>query len=396
MQHNHPLIAYAYHFLSEAIIIFLVTLPFFYHRFFFVPYWSYMGIVLGACLIFTSITKYRPTLTLYSMVAPVLFFVFQSFHYPLIMAIVLPIILVWRYVNIRNQEHIKREAIYILITAILTVLVSSLVHDSRVMIYPFLLFVILCVGYILSHYMYMTKKEKKEISSKLLLCFTGILVLGAGTFFLLFDVLRTITVRVWTALIDGTGGLILAISNFLSFITVEKRGWPEQKPGEEAYEFVKPLEDYNVVEQMSGLIILAIIFISLFVLVILLLLTMKKRIKVRLTKMEMREVPSLITIDSLKEVYSNQDKRTFFKRFLRAPEHPVRKMVYQFERKAEKCNKGRKSTETLEDWFNRIGMDTNISVYQRVRYGDAVVSDTDHYELKEQLKKMENKLTANG
>lgn len=395
MQHNHPLIAYAYHFLSEAIIIFLIAIPFFYHRFFFVPYWSYLAVVIGACILFTIITKYKPTLFLYFMVVPGLFVLFHLLNYPIIMSISLSLLLVWRYINIRNQEFIKREAIYVLITAILTVLVSSLVHESHIMIYPFLLFVILCAGYILSHYVYVSKVEKKEISSKLLIYFTGILATGAGTFYLLFGVLRSITAQIWGILIDATGGLFLSISNFMSFITVEKRSWADRKLSEEDYEFVKPLEEHNVVEQMSGLLIFAVLFISLFVLVIVLLLTMRKRIKLKLSKIETRDVPVISTIDSLKATYMSQDKTSFIKRVFKAPEHPIRKMVFQFERKAKKLNKGRKYNETLEDWFKRIGIEANISVYQRVRYGDIVVSENERNQLREQLRKMESKLTTN-
>lgn len=55
--------------------------------------------------------------------------------------------------------------------------------------------------------------------------------------------------------------------------------------------------------------------------------------------------------------------------------HPVRILVHKFERKAFKHQLGRKPTETIEEWLKRIGLNVDVHVYQKVRYGEIEVSN---------------------
>ncbi|WP_156914203.1 hypothetical protein [Paucisalibacillus globulus] len=66
--------------------------------------------------------------------------------------------------------------------------------------------------------------------------------------------------------------------------------------------------------------------------------------------------------------------------------HPVRKLIYDFECKANKGNYGRKPFETLEDWLPRIGIqEKNLESYQRIRYGNMDVSEREVEDLKREL-----------
>lgn len=60
---------------------------------------------------------------------------------------------------------------------------------------------------------------------------------------------------------------------------------------------------------------------------------------------------------------------------------PIRKAMYDFERKARKFNKERYMGETIQDWFTRTGIraDSLIPIYEQVRYGQKEVT-TDQYE----------------
>lgn len=81
-----------------------------------------------------------------------------------------------------------------------------------------------------------------------------------------------------------------------------------------------------------------------------------------------------------------------FKRNTPKLEHPVRKLMYHFEKEAVKKKMGRKHFETLEDWFTRMGIKINVQTYQEVRYGQANVTDEEVNELKEQLNKIKAQL----
>lgn len=58
---------------------------------------------------------------------------------------------------------------------------------------------------------------------------------------------------------------------------------------------------------------------------------------------------------------------------------PVRKAMFEFERKAEKYHNGREKGETIQEWFTRIGFEefSIIPIYETVRYGDQQISKED-------------------
>src|SRR5699024_2743369 len=80
------------------------------------------------------------------------------------------------------------------------------------------------------------------------------------------------------------------------------------------------------------------------------------------------------------------------KKLFQKPVHPVRKMVYQFERTAAKYKMGRRQFETVEDWMERIGLEADFTVYEKVRYGKVEVSESEAIQLKEEIRKIEKAL----
>ena len=63
-------------------------------------------------------------------------------------------------------------------------------------------------------------------------------------------------------------------------------------------------------------------------------------------------------------------------------------MVYDFEQKAAKSHKGRQPFESLEEWFERVDLDSNLSIYQKVRYGNDKITDQELKLLQAQLREM--------
>lgn len=75
--------------------------------------------------------------------------------------------------------------------------------------------------------------------------------------------------------------------------------------------------------------------------------------------------------------------------------HPARKAVLHFEEFAKKQGLGRHSSETIEEWLTRIEVNTDIGIYQRVRYGDMEISEEELQQLKDELTEMETRLKQN-
>lgn len=55
---------------------------------------------------------------------------------------------------------------------------------------------------------------------------------------------------------------------------------------------------------------------------------------------------------------------------------PIRKAMYDFEKKAKKFNKGRIKGETVQEWFQRLEIEHPeiVPIYERVRYGGKSIS----------------------
>lgn len=373
----------------------MIFVPVLYHRYLFVPYWSYLVVIGLTSLLFTFCTKFKVNKYIYMLITPLLFVVFFLLEYPILIGILFSPLLVWRYLNIRKQEVVKRESLYILLTVIATIYVSIFVHDSVVMIYPFLQFVLLSFGYIASHLVHVRKNDLKAIDRKIPFYFVGLLVASAGLFFLAYPVLRQITSSLWKGIINFTGNSILGVSNFLSFFQVEKRGWPEQTPEEAKHGdgYWDELQEYNLMEEISGLVVLGVILVLLVVLILLIISVVKKQVKKRMTLVEINHSKPQSPISTYREdAVVESTKKSLFKRNQHIPNNPIRKMVYQFERKAVKYKKGRKPSETVEDWFQRVGIKANLNIYQSVRYGNQEVSDQEQQQLKRELKHMEDVL----
>src|SRR5690625_510811 len=342
MRNNHPLLTYAYHFISETIILFLLVLPFLHHRFLWEPYGSYITISIIVCFIFTILAKYTASYLWYIFVSPFLFTAFHVMDYPVVLSILFTVVFVWRYINIRNEEAISRENNYILINLVLIVMNSILIQDAKMMIYPLLLFAIVVFGYIASHLATVPKSERKQFDSRLSVYFIGLLTAGAGLFFLLYEGIRSVIVFAFQGTLNVIAGIIASIAQLFSFVEPQEMDRMEEGPNEEegelpAAEYWDAVEGKSLIEMITpyALAALSLLFLSLLIFWI-----WKNRYS-RFNKEEQQESDSYssaeLDIDPSASNFSKWRKKLFQK-----PVHPVRKMVYQFERTAAKYKMGRR------------------------------------------------------
>lgn len=74
----------AYHFMAEAMIIFLIAIPFTYGEYHQVPYWGYLGMTFGMCFIYSLYTTGEKSLGWYIATVPVFIVLFFVADYPFI------------------------------------------------------------------------------------------------------------------------------------------------------------------------------------------------------------------------------------------------------------------------------------------------------------------------
>jgi len=70
---------------------------------------------------------------------------------------------------------------------------------------------------------------------------------------------------------------------------------------------------------------------------------------------------------------------------LKQPRDPARKVIYQLDRKTKGQAQGRKPYETLQEWFQRIGLEADTHTYEQVRYGERRADKADIKRLIEQI-----------
>jgi hypothetical protein len=313
---------------------------------------------------------------------------FYIMDYPLVLTILFTGVFVWRFIDIRNEEAISRENNYILITLGLIAVNSILIQDSRIFIYPFILFAIIIFGYIISHLVVVPKKERKQFDKKLSVYFIGLLAAGAGLLFLFFDGIRFIMVTFFQGILDTIAYIIAGFAGLFSFLDpqeVEPVELGEGDAGENpAAEYWDEPEGPSLIEVITPYVLIAV---SLLIVTLLVVWIWKNRYR-RFDKVKQNENVSYNS-EELDSSPSSSSFSQWRNRFYNKPAHPIRKMVYQFERTAARHQMGRRRSETIEAWLRRIEMYMDFEVYQKVRYADAGVSEREANELKEQIKEME-------
>lgn len=394
MLRNQMIVTHAYHFLCEILLVFLLMLPIFHHKYLMVPYWSYLLLAVGTCAVFTLMHTKKMSNMLYFGALPVLFITLYLLNYPVVFTIILPIIFVWRFVFIKKYQDIRKEKQYLLITCLLGAINIILINDPRYLIYVLALLLILFAGFMISHYVSVHKNQRQDVNILLGFYFAIALFGGAGIFSLLSNQIFQIAIFMRQTIIFLFSNIITGVANTLSFLDVEQQGWPEQEDdGSLSAMDDKIIEKSTGFNMMEVLTVLAGITFAIFLIVFILFAIDAMRKRKQLQEIHLAEEKQ----SGIDYFTSKDSKGTIIKEWRptfsrKQPNHPIRKAVYQFERKAKKKKWGRKPSETIEDWLGRIGFEGHLDTYQKVRYGDMLeVSYDEVNELRRHLQHIEQK-----
>ena len=394
MQNKHPTITYAYHFLSEALIIFLIALPMMHFYYNFVPYWSYVLMVSSICLLFSFFsvrgTAYGP----YIITAPFIMILLYMFNFPIVMSIAFGIVLTWRYIDIRSEVSPSRENSYVRWALVLSTFSVLMNNDHELIIYVFLLFIVLIFGYISGHLAVIHRDDRKRFDRKFWLYIVSGMVIGTTIIYFSFNTVRFIVSKVWTAIsyvIIFVGGNLIRLLQHLELTALEQD--PDYEDPEELGDDESPIPEEF---QESGSVLFENITTIMMWIIVAIIIGFIFYIAYRFFKEKFespihKEADDVVSYGSLDkgDRWRNNIFQRFMERYRRSPRDPVRKMVYQFERQASKTNYGRYRYETIENWLQRIGVNMKLETYQKVRYGHMEVSDDDIQQLTQQLKQIE-------
>lgn len=198
------------------------------------------------------------------------------------------------------------------------------------------------------------------ISSFLLL----IAVLGAT----MFNIVKQGTIFLVTIITKGITFLFYPLFMFFEGLEIK----PQKNNGREEGQttFLDQLRD-NQQEQLAESNIVEILMLVFVGIILISLLIYFIRKKISVSPHSEDEKQRIFTRESIKE---NGFKDQIFSNFSRnKPVHKIRKLFFDFERFALKKSLGRKSDESILEWFNRLGLQDKAeemaNLYRKVRYG---------------------------
>lgn len=397
---KHPSITYAYHFLSEAIIIFLFAIPIFHLHYEWVPYWSYLLIIGCITIVHTIIFSKAKNALLYLLLLPLFICVFIVSSYPMLMSVLLSVLLVWRAVNIQKSvdNHLQREHKYVIITLALITFIIIFFNDLEIIVFASAQLLILIAGYIFSHLLAMKKEERNYIGQKFWLLLTGFFIIGTIALYPILFVGRIVLIEGKNFFLNSFAFTAEKVGNLLSIVE------PKRVPSGVSNEDEMPGEGGHgdVITQNIGTTLVDVLVPIIIVIFILAAIGILIFIGIKLANQRSRK--DLLNINesggkrtTIHKDYAMNIKRSRVgfqrPRFLRKRIHPIRQVVYNFERDVMKLGYGRLPFETIENWFNRLDFSAeHLNIYQAKRYGSNEVDEDEVQELKDTLRLLKRTL----
>lgn len=398
MSNKHLNITYAYHFISEAIIIFLIAAPILYLHYRWVPYWSYLLVAFILCAVFSLLARKTTSYFIYIVIGILLIPIFYFLNYPLIVNLTFTGLLIWRYINVRSRSMIdlNRENGYIILSIILATMGVIIVKDSEIVFYASTIIILLIFGNIFSHLAVINKRDRRQFDLKTTLYIIGPLMIGTIILIPFFQSGKFLLLKLWDSfrylvyVLASNMGKVLQLfelmSDKLEPVEIEESMLAEDN------EYYNELKSESVIELIAPYIFI-IVGIIIVGLIVLFAIKASKKVFKPLPQMPATNLVSYTTLTD----EESDDKNIFnsLRNRFKRPEHPIRRYVFEFEKKTMTHDYGRKPHETIEEWLKRIDIDTNLEIYQKVRYGKEEVTEQEAATLKAELRKIESSLRSN-
>ncbi|ASF40315.1 hypothetical protein CEH05_14645 [Halobacillus halophilus] len=363
------------------------------------PLISFITVVILSLLFFLGASKLSSSFLPFIIVAALLAGIGVVMGVPLVFSLMLSGFLVWRYLLHEQEPDRENERFMLFLTTIMAFVCMLFFAQIEIIIILALQYGVIILGYFFSHYIEVSKSDRKKGKKKIVFLIFGFAA-GASTLAALFQPLRLLITSSWQAVsivfLKGVQGFffIVELTGFevseiepLAKLNQDQDSSEmfrdsNEPPSSEAGEPSQQLAD----AAQAGTVILLIVGIIL-ILYIMYRLRNKKRTD--------RVDRQMLTYKSYGLQYGDEDHEAAW-RFKRSPaDGPVRKHFLQFERYAQKCGLGRKYNEPIQKWFDRIGITANnIHLYQKVRYGNEQLSKEEESLFYNEIRELEKQLAS--
>ncbi|QTM99220.1 hypothetical protein ERJ70_07840 [Sediminibacillus dalangtanensis] len=382
-----------YQFISEAIVIYLLAVPFLWVFHLEYSFWSYFLLVCIQAV--TGLLIMRVTAILAALIvlgAAITAMAGFILHVPWPAAVITGVLLCWRFIKHQEDaDHQHEKAIlglsffmlsgYLLLSTDITFLAIGLVQ-----------FLLILSGFLLRNVFSMEKD--RGFGVYIVSGTIGIFAAAGLVIALLYNGARSIYLFAGGLFSSLAGGAMAALlSPFDLEPNLEKTerngNETEQNQGAEDPLPDRP-EQFNgeAIDRVFHIVEWVVIIGALAIIVWIILKVYRKRVQME-------------TVDSSKpmvtyEVLSDQDKQKGWRLLKRRKpqiDDTVRQLFLEFELFAAKRGLGRERFESIEDWFQRIGLQVNdTELYQRVRYGEEQLEEDKIAEFREGIAELTSRL----
>lgn len=385
-----------YQYISEAILFYFLIVPIYYFMGRPLPFISYVGTILVTVILLGIVARFTTSYLPYLFYVPLTTIVLDRLvGYPIFVAIFIAAFLGWRFVKHQQEEGFDNEFTILVFTIVIAIVESLVISDPYFFVMVVLQVIVLVFGHLLSHIVSVSSHSNGKpykytavllsvfvaITAGFLWVYEGLTMLFVGIIYvfsrILLGVLQGIS---YVFSLTGLSGMMEGV--FPDNLSDKMKDAQEQmQQGSEKKLDTPPYEGSEAVTNgmyWGALIVVLIIGVAIALYYI-------------GKKMKVMNAEGNNNVISTKWLGKREEgtKKSFTGFFRRKPDHPIRQLFFDFERFAQKKGFGRKNYETIEDWFERLGVpEANVEIYQKVRYGEVELSEEEVAKFKQDLKQL--------
>ncbi|MBR7794721.1 hypothetical protein GT022_01525 [Agaribacter marinus] len=389
-----------YQLFYEGILLYFILVPFFVQSAFPVPSWSLIIAVVLLIIIQTTLSKFMNNQIFFIVSISINWAILVLiFSYPILISLAFSLYMTWRFFKHQQVPDAQNQIHIITWLAFFFLIDSVWFFDTTHFWMAAVLLFILIAGYVSSH---IQASQQQSLSSLQYIVgiFIAISIISVTLFFMFYGVVPVISF-LWFGISQVIVFIGTIFANGIDIAGFDPEFFQNNK--KENYEemVAKMAEEDNPFEALKnlaadggqssypwlwliGVTLGAILVISLF---------LYYRKKPVFTYKQENIPPFTSTPLDSKEKNANKKKGRFLTPFRTNSLDQVRQQILKFEKKAQKKGIGRKPTETIEEWFQRLGVQhAPLYLYQAVRYGGNHLTDKERKTFEAHLQKLQSDL----
>ncbi|WP_430788266.1 hypothetical protein VBD025_00500 [Virgibacillus flavescens] len=401
MKPNRAIIKY-YQLIGEGLCFYFIFVPVMALYGGPIPLWGYLTTMLLTLLILSVgirlIQNYSIYLLSLLILTPV---VVLALGFSWVASLILIGFIIWRFIIHESEPDLRNQMQLIVYMCFGFMIDAIFFYHADQIVVAVLMMLVMLGGYQMSHAVVAGSIGAKK-SFPLIVGFSGIILSGSFLIFfayqavqsiipyVLLAVSKTVGRGIWWGLdlIGFTGLDIEKIQNFVEGTADEKNIQPKMRKIENPFVTEEQMKaEYNPPDIINwwtigigiGLLLVIIFFLS----------RRKLQDQGKDTKME-----HITSVSSEGKNTKKNKSAGIFGSSMKKPTNEIRLKVFKFERLTAKKGLGRKQSETIEEWFNRINIQSTsyLNVYQKIRYGDSDLSEYEINQFHQQLEEIKSTL----